>query len=737
MEKNNNKIDVKLLTDDATSIDEFNHSKISDSIGKIILNEDFGKSMALTGTWGSGKSSIVSMLKTTLKDDCKVFIFDAWAHEGDPLRRTFLESLINYLNSINWVTTKYKDEKIEYLAKRKEVIDITNDFKPTKQGILFAILSLLIPPSLGVLGLFDEIFIKWPDTAWLILLIAFLISMSPFLMVLIYFIKDKKKLITFFVQEVDKTTTTTSYRTTDPTSIEFQNTFIEFLTEAYKTKKKEKFLIVIDNLDRIDTEDALKIWSTMKTFFDLRTSDNDSWKKDLWLLVPFDFSGINKCWRNDRNDKAEHDALVNSFTDKTFQVKFEAPPIIFTNWEKYFKSRFDEAFFKFKDKEEIHKIYRIFRLLRKPKDSIPTPREIKLFINDIIPFYINWDTRIPLHVQALYVMLRKTIWRDESKIITNLLEQNNFISPVNPDMINSEYKEFLASLYFNVDRNTAVQLLITNQVENSLIENNINNLDILKTYSGFTNICEDVIYKNYNDWAKEDPNKIGVIADSLEKIELDNTDSLNGCWLMLKRSIESTISWTNFTDVQINGLIILITKFKDDSKFTSSLLKDIGNSFSLFELKLDDTFSYREETTVLKNLEYLCKLFNTYVVLGKENELLDYYRIKIRASTYNSVMYLLSKQDNIKRYYKYFIPANDPNDIVKDLGAKVDDKFFSDYEWGNVIKLYNKLKVNWNWDELTRHINDRFTVESKSQSAEIGNLVQVLFEINNYNNESN
>ena len=89
---------TKYLSDKPTVDDKFgSHSRIAKSISRLVKNESGGKSIALKGNWGSGKSSIISMVEKNLDNDILLFKFNAWIHEGDSLRRRFLEKLIDFL----------------------------------------------------------------------------------------------------------------------------------------------------------------------------------------------------------------------------------------------------------------------------------------------------------------------------------------------------------------------------------------------------------------------------------------------------------------------------------------------------------------------------------------------------------------------------------------------------------------------------------------------------------------
>lgn len=84
-----------LLDDLPSDTDSFgSHEPVAAAIGEMVEREEGGKAIALEGSWGSAKSTIISVLSERLEG--QVFVFDAWAHEGDPLGRVFLERLIEF-----------------------------------------------------------------------------------------------------------------------------------------------------------------------------------------------------------------------------------------------------------------------------------------------------------------------------------------------------------------------------------------------------------------------------------------------------------------------------------------------------------------------------------------------------------------------------------------------------------------------------------------------------------------
>jgi ABC-type transport system involved in cytochrome bd biosynthesis fused ATPase/permease subunit len=80
-----------VLSDDPSNVDAFGiYDRLVAAIAATVVKDKGGKAIGLVGSWGSGKSTVIQLLEARLaKTDVCLWQFDAWAHEGDPLRRTF------------------------------------------------------------------------------------------------------------------------------------------------------------------------------------------------------------------------------------------------------------------------------------------------------------------------------------------------------------------------------------------------------------------------------------------------------------------------------------------------------------------------------------------------------------------------------------------------------------------------------------------------------------------------
>ncbi len=118
--KNLNFLDDSPVSEDRIEL----HNTIAKTIKNIIeLTHTNGQNscsykkriIGLFGSWGSGKSTAVEILRKDLGDE-KIFIFDSWSHRGDFLKRAFLLELANKL--------KVKKGKYEIDDKKEKSLTI-------------------------------------------------------------------------------------------------------------------------------------------------------------------------------------------------------------------------------------------------------------------------------------------------------------------------------------------------------------------------------------------------------------------------------------------------------------------------------------------------------------------------------------------------------------------------------------------------------------------------------------
>ena len=141
--------------------EKFGHETYAKTILKIIEDNPKPMTIGLLGGWGTGKSSIMNILKNKINSNQKicVVLFNAWKHKGDSFRRQLLINVAKeiygsesseYTELIDLTGIKIKpkqddfSENISYRQAFKEFKDLI--FSKDKSAILiqFSILSILI-----------------------------------------------------------------------------------------------------------------------------------------------------------------------------------------------------------------------------------------------------------------------------------------------------------------------------------------------------------------------------------------------------------------------------------------------------------------------------------------------------------------------------------------------------------------------------------------------------------------
>ena len=166
-------------------------------------------------------------------------------------------------------------------------------------------------------------------------------------------------------------------------------------------KPTRTLVVVVDNLDRVPPQEALSIWTTMRTFFEMGNGQQRAWLRRFWLLVPFDPTALERLWGEKTDSGSE---LANAFVAKTFQVTFRASPPVLSDWKNFFQQQVEIAFPDHKPKSDFHTVYRLFYLKTAINGHPVTPRDIKLFANHLGALHRQWGDEIPLPVQAVYTL---------------------------------------------------------------------------------------------------------------------------------------------------------------------------------------------------------------------------------------------------------------------------------------------------------------------------------------------
>ncbi|MCK5214499.1 MAG: hypothetical protein KAR05_04020 [Candidatus Omnitrophica bacterium] len=483
------KYDFSMLYDEAVAEDLFEdktHEKVATTLCELVKSEDKGSTIALEGSWGSGKSVVISILEKKLNDvseNVLLFVFDAWAHEGDPLRRVFLESLIE---TIVKADKSIDADKLYGLSKtisnKEKIVRIKTKRTATRLARCLASSAFLVPLGVVAISLW-----RHDSVPSFIYLLICSMSIAPLFVLIARFIKLLIRKFYFkeninvwsgenwplFEGDGTEETSQDVSDDTDRSSIEFEEYFARILEEYFKNEEKRKLVIVVDNLDRIDPDDSLRIWSTLQTFLQQRniSSFRSSWFDNIWLIVPFDPEGLSKIWNRNNLDEDEG-SCAKSFFDKCFQLRLDVPTPILTGWEKFTQSMIEKAFPTWKIQEK-RQIFEILKLTHNDMHEIPTPREIKNYINQVGLLRMHLDKAIPIESISYYVIYRYL--KNEKFLINDLRDKllgNIFPEQRHRQFLPKTCKKDFAGIIFGVSPDKGEQLLLDPKIAEALRDGN-------------------------------------------------------------------------------------------------------------------------------------------------------------------------------------------------------------------------------------------------------------------------
>ena len=124
-------------------------------------------------------------------------------------------------------------------------------------------------------------------------------------------------------------------KTPEPNYSDFKDLYIQILNQIKEKQKNKKVIIVIDNIDRIEKDEAQNIWSCLKGMVLKDKSIN--------IIIPIDEKQISEIYKDTLNKEQEDNKTV-SLIQKTFDITFRVSPFIMTKAKDFWNKKLDEAF---------------------------------------------------------------------------------------------------------------------------------------------------------------------------------------------------------------------------------------------------------------------------------------------------------------------------------------------------------------------------------------------------------
>lgn len=716
-----------LIADQIATEDAFQHQAIANAIADMILNEQRGCAIALTGSWGSGKSTIVHLLEQELRStspDIATFVFDAWAHQGDPLRRTFLEKFIQWCNERPGKWTR--DEQhwrgvLDELAKRKERIETTSSPRLTWWGAAGALSLLLAPVALQVYQKIQYRYHPWWDG------VALVISTAPLIVgitLLIYWLtaerrkpEDRRKpLPSLLFTSTENNITSITSRTPDPTSVEFEKHYRNLLTDVLDGNQR-RILLVVDNLDRVNHDYARSIWAALRVFFDPSVSNSSGWHTRVWVLVPFDPEAISDLWETDGSREPTNPSdLSHHFLEKTFQATFRVPPIILLCWKDYLLRQLRTAFPHHSD-SEFHTIFRLYDRLRLyPNESI-TPRNLKVFVNRIGALHRQWQDKIPLTQQAAFALIAD----QPSGALLAALRSGGAVVP-RPSIANTlsvflgeGWQKNLAALYFNVGLDQAYQALLEQPIQSALQKGDRESIANLERSPGFAEVIEGII-EDPSLNSSLDPERLARMASAFVALAR-GWPGYDSCKAHLFRAAASVREWEPF-DSDIGTGIADLLRIAPGHSDIRPIVCSVRDSLK-FQATVPSSFH---------GANWCAGVAIALPALVERDEAAvnEDFHVKGDATQYLSVIAEAHQSGRFTRLWKYLKPLASKDEVLGFLVQKARGGGW-DQQTSTILPSLMEVAPAWDWSVVVSGMQPRIEAPQQPFSADVPFILSSIF----------
>jgi len=717
------------------------HERVARSLAELILSgEAGGKIIGLEGNWGAGKTTVINLAENLLKGDPNItmFSFDAWAHEGDPLRRTYLESLIRHFKppEKDWIDGERWTKTLDSLANRRRVERSRTIPDATKLGVAIAIAAFLVPIGAVLsdklwkesMRLDPKLSINW----WLVA--GLLLTAAPVLVVAANTFRIVFKRIAAkhkgaeapadptddwaFLKgsiEVKNTETTES---PDPTSIEFEDHFRALMREALHSPKR-RAVLVLDNLDRTSRQNALAIWSTLQTFLQVKSRIHEKWFDRLSILVPYDPVGLRKLWgKTDPNENREGvDEVWQSFIDKSFQVRFEVPPPVLSQWKDYLFALLARAL-PDHSPEDWRLIYRVFNLSGINRSENPTPRELKIYVNQIGAIHRQWQDDLAIGAVAYYVGLRRYLDQAalRESLVHGTLNNLNEVGSLIGESI--DLRGTLAAVLFNVTPKLATQCLLGGPIYDSLVKQQPGEIRRLEQThkDGFWAVMEEVAVNRIAETPSADLGKIALCLEESGILKEHSGNEVTATRNSIKKAVTLIPVWSDLNYEAVSAVAAICRVALDET--TSERVLDAVRK----QLAAQPTLPFEAITG-------LGLLFNEVEELGHRRALKRPFVIPGSGSAWIEISSTVMKLD---QKWRSLIKVEGASfkEICDTLSGMVSAGDFAKVAFRkSVLPLAQEQFDKRDWNPFDLAIHDRLQVGQNVQPAEIVGLLSALWDI--------
>ena len=645
--ENNNTNYPRFIPNKPCGIDKFegqSQGRLTNAIANHIVSMDnnhtqnLSRIIGLEGGWGVGKSNVIKQLKqhNDIKEKYYLFEYDAWGHQEDLQRRSFLETMTRDLIRDGVLNGKWEQKLNDLLAHK--VTRINKTLPKFDAGAFWAALFLALTPITIFLAERLEN-AKIVECIWYLALIAFAPILFGILLwlILMLFYKEMRSLgwlLQISKNEIHTTKNIETINQKEPSVFDFKNWIHDISNHI--GRKNKKLIIVYDNMDRLPADKVKELWSSIHTFFSEKDFDN------VWAIIPFDEIHLSCAF----GESKEKEQLTKYFISKTFPVVYRVTPPVITDFKRLFNTLFEEAFGNTEDKQK--RINSIFRL-EKPNATV---REIIEFINQLVSLKSIWRNEIDILYLAIFA-LKKDVILSKSNVAEEILS-GDYLGAYIPNIATNDdvLHKNISALVYGVNLDNAEQIPMSKYLDKCFNQEENADINRYAKSDTFIQIIDDKIRNA--DIAQTD-NMINCLSKLDTTIFLDNNlKIISSLWKALTiREKKIPLAKQEFTSTYEN-LLLHTEKPKDIIKHLCEQIqnfeefngKDYYTSLSQIKGFIEKQKIAFDIIAELQEKSVTPKLFLDYVIEAKAN----YPLFK-----------LTTNQDGLDNYFMNLSPDEDRN----------------------------------------------------------------------------
>lgn len=382
----------------------FYHENVAPALSEILKADSTPHTIGIFGSWGTGKSTVINLLKKDEDLKMPVFLFDAWKYQDDSLRRIFLIKFKEFLEDElkvkfdkNYLFDFYnftQKSGVKKAATTKNVSKWTKFVGLAKNNIFITTLvaSLIV---VGIITLF------WSNSQIYQTALSILVFLSSISVVGIVvkpiFEKVMEKVAAALLQTSASSESATTYITGREklnSPEEFEDRFKDMLSKI----GKQKLVIVFDNIDRVQGDTAIAMISTIKTFMEPNSESK------VVFLIPCDPDAIDEQIKQfySRKDNSVGSYSSSDYLRKVFNLILWLPNYVTTDLEEYTKKCLEET-------DEISKHTNNPEVILVINSAFSrNPRDIIQFVNNLTALIITaYNTKVSERVLGNVAYLAK------------------------------------------------------------------------------------------------------------------------------------------------------------------------------------------------------------------------------------------------------------------------------------------------------------------------------------------